>query len=294
MLDTATKYVLDLLTDNEELKKFPKEFVNESVKWVKSWFLTPEDPKANAKLEDPHKSIEVKKDIIQDKLADLNENPQFVKELTEKLKGFEQQRARLKNVIADADVDVKGSVHIGDKGTSTGDNYDEKNVIKGGSIKAGGDFRLGDDIVQGNTIINNFHNKEYDKAQLEKDFISRKEIEDTFVGLEQEVKAFFLANDPHGLFADHYVRSEKAPPQYPSLKKQIEALIAEGKTEKAIETFLDAPDLEEDIHTSLLLQSGRMSQLNRQVNNDILKNEDAKIERARINSAIIALAKKLP
>jgi hypothetical protein len=158
MLETATKYVLDLLTENEELKKFPKEFVNESVKWVKSWFLTPEDPKANAKLEDPNKSIEVKKDIIQDKLADLNENPQFVKELTEKLKGFEQQRARLKNVVTDADIDVKGSVHIGDKGTSSGDNYDEKNVIKGGSIKAGGDFRLGDDVVSGNQNVQIVHN----------------------------------------------------------------------------------------------------------------------------------------
>ena len=48
MLETATKYVLDLITENEELKKFPKEFVNESVKWVKSWFLKPEDPKISA------------------------------------------------------------------------------------------------------------------------------------------------------------------------------------------------------------------------------------------------------
>lgn len=147
MLETATKYILDLLTENEELKKFPKEFVNESVKWVKSWFLKPEDPKTNAKLEDPNKSIEVKKDIIQDKLDDLKDNAQFTKELTERLAAFEQQRARLKNVATDADIDIKGSVHIGDKGSASGDNYDEKNIIKGGTIKAGGDFRLGDDVV---------------------------------------------------------------------------------------------------------------------------------------------------
>lgn len=146
MLETATKYILDLLTENEELKKFPKEFTDEAVKWVKSWFLKPEDPKTTAKLEDPNKPMEVKKDIIQDKLDDLKENAQFQKELTERLAAFEQQRARLKNVIADTDIDAKGSVHIGDKGSSSGDDYDEKNVIKSSTIKAGGDFRLGDDI----------------------------------------------------------------------------------------------------------------------------------------------------
>lgn len=144
MLATATKYILDLLTDNEELKKFPKEFIDASVTWVKSWFLIPEDPKINAKLEDPNKPMEVKKDIIQDKLEDLKDNAQFQKELTELLAAFEQF-TRLKNVVHDADIDVKGSVHIGDKGSASGEHYDEKNVIKGGTINAGGDFRLGDD-----------------------------------------------------------------------------------------------------------------------------------------------------
>lgn len=145
MLETATKYILDLLTNNEELKKFPKEFTDEAVKWVKSWFLKPEDPKTTAKLEDPNKSMEVKKDIIQDKLDDLKENAAFQKELAEHLAALEEQRTRLKNVVSEADIDVKGNVHIGDKGSASGDHYDEKNVIKGGTIKTGGDFRLGDD-----------------------------------------------------------------------------------------------------------------------------------------------------
>ncbi len=96
-------------------------------------------------MEDPNKPMEVKKDIIQDKLEDLKDNAQFQKELKEQLAAFEQQRTRLKNVVHDADIDVKGSVHIGDKGRVSGDHYDEKNVIKGGTINAGGDFRLGDD-----------------------------------------------------------------------------------------------------------------------------------------------------
>jgi len=146
MLETATKYILNLLTENEELKKFPKEFINEAVIWVKSWFLIPEDPKTNAKLEDPNKSIEVKKDIIQDKLENLKDNPEFMTALAERLAAFEQQRARFKNVVSNADIDVKGNVHIGDKGSVLSDHYDEKNIIKGGTIKSGGDFRLGDDV----------------------------------------------------------------------------------------------------------------------------------------------------
>ena len=82
LIETATQYILDLLTGNEELKKFPKEFIDASVTWVKSWFLVPDDPKTNAKLEDPYKSMEVKRDIIEDKLADLQDNAQFIQELT--------------------------------------------------------------------------------------------------------------------------------------------------------------------------------------------------------------------
>lgn len=146
MLETAKKYILDLLLENEELKKFPKEFTDEAVKWVKSWFLKPEDPKTTAKLEDPNKSIEVKKEIIQDILEELKDHAQFQKELAERLAALDQQKSRLKNVVSGTEIEVQGNVHIGDKGKAPEDNYDEKNVIKDSTIKAGGDFRLGDDI----------------------------------------------------------------------------------------------------------------------------------------------------
>ena len=98
LIETATKYILDLLTENEELKKFPKEFVTESAKWVKSWFLTPEDPKATAKLEDPQKPIEVKKDIIEDKLAELKDNPIFMQELTAQLTAYAAEKRKSYNI----------------------------------------------------------------------------------------------------------------------------------------------------------------------------------------------------
>lgn len=249
MLETAAKYILDLLTENEELKKFPKEFVNESVKWVKSWFLKPEDPKTNAKLEDPNKSMEVKKDIIQDKLDDLKDNPQFIKELTERLATFEQHNARLKNVVHDADIDVKGSVHIGDKGNSSGDNYDEKNIIKGSTIKAGGDFRLGDDVVSGNQHVNIVHNY----------FGGGKGGEKTppqYSDIKSELKTL--------------LRKEKTD-------DVIERLL----------DFTESND--KDALNTVLLLSARLNRINSQEHKGIISNGEAGIERNKINAALASL-----
>lgn len=158
LIETATKYVLNLLTENEELKKFPKEFIDASVTWVKSWFLVPDDPKTNAKLEDPNKSIEVKKDIIHDKLEELKDNPQFIQQLTERLTAFEQQKSRLKNVVGEkGEIESDGKVRLGDTGSSTDNNYDQKNILHG-KIKAKGDVRIGDDVVQGNQQVQIVHN----------------------------------------------------------------------------------------------------------------------------------------
>jgi hypothetical protein len=146
MLEKAIQYVLDLLTEGKEVKKLPPDFVGEAVLWAQSWFLKPDDPKTTAKLLDPHKSIEVKKDLIQNRWAELQDNAQFQQELAARLAALAQQRARLKNVVTDSEGEVQGSVRIGDQGRTSGDDYDEKNIIKGSTIKAGGDFRLGDDV----------------------------------------------------------------------------------------------------------------------------------------------------
>ena len=154
-LETAAAYVLGIITENEDFKKFPKEFVGESIKWVKSWFLTPEDPKATAKLIDPDKSIEVKKDIIADKLAELKNNPTFQTELTEKIQLFEHHRRQLLNTIENSDIEVKGNFKQSNSiGTGSSDS-DTTNSIKGSKIVVGGDFTQGNDIQQGHTIVNN-------------------------------------------------------------------------------------------------------------------------------------------
>ncbi len=256
MLETATTYILNLLTDNEELKKFPKEFINESVLWVKSWFLTPEDPKASAKLEDPNKSVEVKKDIIQDKLEDLKDNPQFVKELESRLAAFEHQRSRLKNVISDSDIDVAGNFHTGDKGATSDGDYDEKNIIKGSTIKAGGDFRLGDDIVQagGNVHVGDIHY--------------------------------------HG----SAISGKNAPPslgQSPVTKK-LRALIASGRTSEAIPQLLDHAEVHAaHLLDDASQLSARWEILQRKERNGILSNAEANVERNQVSAALLELIGQL-
>ena len=142
----ATAYILNIITENEEVKKFPKEFVSASMRWISSWFLE-DDPKIVAKLNDATRSEESKKTLIESKLEDLEGNAVFQQELAEKLQAYTQHKARLKNVIENADIEADGSVWIGDKGNVSDGEFDEKNVIKGGKIKAGKDFRLGDDLI---------------------------------------------------------------------------------------------------------------------------------------------------
>lgn len=50
MLEQATKFILSLLTENEEVKKLPKEFVDASAKWGRAWLLK-DDPIVEAVLD---------------------------------------------------------------------------------------------------------------------------------------------------------------------------------------------------------------------------------------------------
>lgn len=116
------------------------------MQWVRSWFLI-DDPKTEAKLADPARSAESKKTIIETKLEELQDNPKFVQELGEQLAAYAQHKTRSKNIVDGGNIEAKTGVHIGDKGAAGNDDYDEKNIVKGGAtIKTEGDFRLGDDV----------------------------------------------------------------------------------------------------------------------------------------------------
>lgn len=145
LISPALKYITDLVLDNEEVKKFPKEFVTASMKWISSWFLE-DDLTAKAVVESDSPAV-AKEAVLKAKLNELLKNPQFAQELNEHLAAYNIQRSRIKNVADNAQIEAQGNVHIGDKEIGDTTAYDEKNVIKGGSIKAGQDFHLGDDYI---------------------------------------------------------------------------------------------------------------------------------------------------
>ena len=143
LLPQAMAYLTDLLLKNEEVQKFPKDFVSASMRWVRSWFLE-DDPLTKAVVES-NKSAGVEEAVLHDKLSELLKNPQFVEELRGQLAAYATHRPRQKNVVDGSTIEATGPVRIGDTGQIGEDSYDEKNVVKEGStIKTGGDFRLGD------------------------------------------------------------------------------------------------------------------------------------------------------
>ena len=247
LLETAAEYILNILTDNEDVKRFPKEFMGESVKWVKSWFLTPEDPKNTAKLEDPKKSIDVKKDIIADKLEDLKDNPTFMKELMAKIQAYEGHKRTSLNTIDDTELDVKGSFHQGNTGSESSNKADEQNTIKRSKITVGGDFRQGDDIQHGKTIINNNNFYGGTTPQGEK-------APPQYASLKSELKGLVVQNKTALVFnrlLDHIEQQD------------------------------------EMTYNNVLLLFGQFNRLNDKEHNGLVSFADANIERNRLNNALI-------
>ena len=253
LLETALDYIFGIVTENEAVKKFPKDFVTASAQWIRSWFLV-DDPKTAAKLAEPQRSPESKKTLIEAKLENLLENAVFVKELEERLATFEKQKIRVKNEVTDANIEAKGDVHIGDKGLSSGDNYDQKNIIKGGTIKAGGDFRLGDDVVTGNQNVQVVHNY-YSGGKGKEPLPSSPEAD---------------------------------------LKAELKNLLRKEKTEEVIERLLDLSESEDkDLNTHVLLLSARFSRINNQESKGVITNNEAGIERNKINEALVRVIDEL-
>lgn len=141
LLEKVLDYIVSVVTENEEVKKFPKDFVTASMQWIRSWFLI-DDPVTTSIVENPTLSEAVKKPVIEAKLNTLKDNPDFMKALEEKLNEFSTHRERVKNIVNER-IDAKGNVHIGDKDNKDNSIYDKKNVVNA-PVKTEGDFHLGD------------------------------------------------------------------------------------------------------------------------------------------------------
>ncbi|MBL7795126.1 MAG: hypothetical protein JNJ90_01375 [Saprospiraceae bacterium] len=146
MFDLAKKYVLDLILANEEVKKFPEDFVTTSMKWIRSWFLIDGDPVVKTVLDSPGNEA-VTTALVEKELSKLLKNETFKQELEAWIAEYATQKQKIKNVMKNTDMDIQGNVHIGDRGNFADVDYDQKNIVKGSNIKTGSDFRLGDEVV---------------------------------------------------------------------------------------------------------------------------------------------------
>lgn len=253
MLETAKTFLLHFLLENEEVKKFPNDFVTASMKWIRSWFLTDEDPIGKSVLESAGNES-LKKIVVEQKLSVLLENETFKRELQGLLATYETEKKKAKNVIEHSNIAVQGGVHVGDQGQSSGEDYDQKNVIKGSTIKAGRDFRLGDDIVQagGNIHYGDVH---------------------------------YHAPTPTG---------NSAAPVPTSLAKTLRQLIASGRTAEAIPKLVEhaenhAPHLLDDV----LQLSARWESLKRKERIGVMSHSDANVERNQVNGALLEVIGEL-
>lgn len=116
-----------------------------ATRWFRSWLITEKDEDLVKRLESTPDDPSTKRDLKLI-LRQLLGNEQFVRELKKRMKEYDRQQPRMKNVLDDVQLEAGRNVHIGDVGPgSPPEDYDQKNVIRGSTIKAGGDFRLGDD-----------------------------------------------------------------------------------------------------------------------------------------------------
>lgn len=138
ILETATTFILNILSKNKEVKKFETDFVDASVSWLRSWFLK-DDASAKYVLD----AAEVPKEFVQAKLEQLVQDSEFKKELEARMQESEKHIIKEKNVVKNSE--IKGeNIHIGDNTPGNDGLWDRKNVIDGSSVEADGDFHLGD------------------------------------------------------------------------------------------------------------------------------------------------------
>lgn len=115
MLESAAKFILDLVLKNETAQKFPGEMVDASIKWVRSWFLTDDDPATTAVLQSPDASVEAKQTAIQKKTEALMDNPDFRRTLEEQLKTAGIRVENSQNVLLGNTIHAQ-NVYVGHMG----------------------------------------------------------------------------------------------------------------------------------------------------------------------------------
>ncbi len=255
----AGKFILDTILEKKEVKGFGNEWFSAAFDWVKSWFLKPEDAKTTERLTNPAKSEEYKADIIADKLEELKDNPEFMKELAVKLGELETQRAKRVMSIKNVNMEVDGNFHQGDNGLAPSSDVDNIKMIEGGTIKVGGNFQQGDNYQQAQTIVN-YH-----------------------------VQG--AAPQPGTAPLPPLTVKTKLPA---AAYQQIAALIGNGSTENGL-AFLQSQLLPDDydVRAQVTQLQNRVSKVERNERMGTISHSDARTDRNQITAALLELVNLL-
>jgi hypothetical protein len=257
MHEAAKTFLVDLLLQNEEVKKFPQDFLKTAMNWTRLWLAAEDDVLTKAVIDSPGNEP-LKTALIEQKLPGLLQNEAFTQQLQNMLAQYSMQKARVKNIVDNSTVDVQGNVKIGDKNALSDDAYDQKNTVKGSSVKAGGDVHIGDEIMHagGNIHFGDIH---------------------------------YHAPVSTGR------TDTPTPPASAPVAKDLRTLIAAARTGEAITKLMQyseqhAPELENDV----LLISTRWESLKRRERMGVLSYSEVNLERNQINNALLGLISELP
>lgn len=144
--EKAKAFFLQMLPPSPRFQQTPIAFQQETLTWAGDW-LWKQEATLQQLLHSNHTPELLKIALLEARLAVLEQNQTFLRELETKIKAFEQQKGSVKNVVgASAHIDAKGKVTVGDIGMSNTDGYHEKNRVDG-KINAGGDVQIGDTVT---------------------------------------------------------------------------------------------------------------------------------------------------
>jgi NDP-sugar pyrophosphorylase family protein len=258
MNELTKKFMHTLLTENEELRKFPKEFVKASLDWIRPWLFR-DDPVVEAVL-DSKGNHELKIKVLEAKIAELQKDKQFLKELGNRTAAYE----RMKNFILKSKVEVKGDASIGDKSKVIEEkNKGTKNAIIDSNVQVGGNLKIGDEYQINSAIM---HSGSGDIIQGD------KTITNHYYG----GKGMDSEKDKSGV------------------KKAVQLLVAQGDLETAIAHLVDYTEANKPkMHNDFLLLSGQFHAIRNKVNRGLLSHSKSTLERNKIQAALMDLLSNL-
>lgn len=135
-------YIVNTFVKNKEVQSAVDDFVTGSVKMIRSWFVKKDKEPIIQKLEKEPESEEVKEQLNIE-LNEMVKDDQFKKMLESWVDECKKPFPSMKNVLENAQIEVGGHVNIGDI-NGNDQIYDKKNAVLNSTIKAVGDFSLGD------------------------------------------------------------------------------------------------------------------------------------------------------